>query len=37
MPDWVLGSVREKNQVQSECVIKGKDSVCDQDQGSGGD
>ena len=30
----VLGLVSEQNQVQSGCVIKGQDSVCDRDQGS---
>ena len=30
----VLGLVSEQNQVQSGCVIKGEDSVCDQDLGS---
>ena len=29
-----LGSVREQNQAQSGSVIKGEDSVYDQDQGS---
>ena len=30
----VLGLVSEQNQVQSGCVIKGQDSVCDRNQGS---
>ena len=35
MSDCFLGSVREQNQVQSGCGIKGQDLVCDQNQGSG--